>query len=163
MSNRQRRIATEQPHRAIEPINAMFDRLHHLPRARNQLTGIEPIGYHAVPMHDGASLLDHAERLIDTLDGQQAAAVVAADHRHRTDLASDIGTKDHHLVRSGLDPLRGDNPSQLADRRIPRERFAARGSKLTIGAIADDATLPDGGAIVRAVADPLRTQFAHPT
>lgn len=93
MSDQQRRIATDQHQRAIESINEMFDRLDHLTEARDQLSGIEPLAFGEDPVRDAESILGHADRLRTALDELRAAAVVASDHRRRTDLAADVGTK----------------------------------------------------------------------
>ncbi len=93
MNDEQRRIATGQHQRAIESINAMFDRLDHLTAARDQLSGIEPLALDEDPVRDAESILEHADRLNTALADLRAAAVVASNHRRRTDLAADIGTK----------------------------------------------------------------------
>jgi hypothetical protein len=110
MSVQQRRAATEQHQKAIESINELFDRLDDLTAARNRFTGIDPLGDDDDPVRDAESLLEHAERLNHALDELRAAALVAAEHRRRTDLADDLGTKTTALFprspRRPADPVR---------------------------------------------------------
>lgn len=97
MSDQRRRIATDQHQRAIESINELFDRLDHLIAARAQLSGIEPLAPDEDPVRDAESILELADRLNTALDDLRTAALGAAEHRRRTDLAADVGTKTNAL------------------------------------------------------------------
>jgi len=82
---------------AVATINEMFDRLDELTAARDRLTGIAPRHPEADPIQDAELLLDQARRLAGTLEALRAAAVAAAEHRPRSELAADIGTKNNVL------------------------------------------------------------------
>lgn len=71
----------------------MFDRLDDLAGARDLLTGVEALGPGDDPVRDAESLLERAARLDQTLGELRAAALRAAEHRRRADLAADVGTK----------------------------------------------------------------------
>ena len=93
-----RRLAATQAHQqAIATINEMFDRLDELTAARDRLTGIAPRQPDDDPIQDAELLLDHARRLAGALEALRAAALAAADHRTRSELAADIGTKNNVL------------------------------------------------------------------
>ena len=93
MSSARRLAATQAHQQAIATINEMFDRLDELTAARDRLTGIAPRQPEADPIQDAELLLDHARRLGGALEALRAAALAAAEHRPRSELAADIGTK----------------------------------------------------------------------
>lgn len=92
-----RQAATEQHQQAIATINAMFDQLDELRTARERLTGLAPLGPDDDPLRDAETLLQHATQLNTALDELRTAAIAAAEHRTRSDLAADIGTKTNAL------------------------------------------------------------------
>jgi hypothetical protein len=122
VSSARRHAATEAHLLAVAMINAMFDRLDDLTAARDRLTGVAPLGPDDDPMHDAEVLLEHARRLGGALDAVRAAALAAAAHRNRGDLAADVGTKPTalfprparpaaqpvRLTAAALDPASGD-------------------------------------------------------
>jgi hypothetical protein len=111
MNAAQRRIATQQHELAIAAINEMFDKVDELTAARERLTGIKPCGPHDDPIRDAETLLAHAALLNEALHQLRVAALAAAEHRNRNDLAADIGTKSAVLFPR---PTRHPNvPSQL--------------------------------------------------
>jgi hypothetical protein len=89
----QRFAATEAHQQAIATINEMFDRLDELTAARDRFTGVAPRQPTDDPIQDADVLLDHARRLGAALEALRTAALAAANHRSRGDLAADIGTK----------------------------------------------------------------------
>ena len=99
MNSDRRRAATLAHQRAIATINEMFDRLDELAAARERLTSIAQRPSEADPIQDAELLLDHARRLAGTLEALRAAAKAAAEHRSRSELAADIGTKTNVLFR----------------------------------------------------------------
>lgn len=107
------RLALQQ---AVATINDMFDRLDELTAARARLTGISPRQPEADPIQDAELLLDHARRLAGTLEALRAAAVAAAGHRPRSELAADIGTKAAALFPRAARP----NEPRTADTRRTR-------------------------------------------
>lgn len=113
MSSAQRRAATAQHNQAVACINEMFDRLDELTAARDRLTGIEPIGPDDDPVRDAEALLEHAHRLNETLDALRSAAMSAAGHRRRGDLADDVGTSTPALFPRATDKAAGDKPVRL--------------------------------------------------
>jgi hypothetical protein len=100
-----RRLAATQAHQqAIATINEVFDRLDELTAARDRLTGIAPRQPDDDPIQDAELLLDHARRLGAALEALRSAALAAVDHRTRTDLAADIGTKSAALFPRAARP-----------------------------------------------------------
>lgn len=93
MNAAQRRAATEQHELAIAAINEMFDKADELTAARDRLTGIGPLDADDDPIRDAETVLACAGQLHDALVQLRAAAVGAAEHRNRSDLAADLGTK----------------------------------------------------------------------
>ena len=112
----QRRAATEQHQRAISAINEMFDRADELVAARNRLTGVEPLGAGDDLVRDAETLLAHAGQLEAALCQLRAAALTAAEHRNRNDLAADIGTKVAVLFPR---PARRDDEQSLTLQPLP--------------------------------------------
>ena len=92
-ADERRRTATAKHTAAIATIEALFDRVNELRRAREALTGIAPAEVDADPILDAAAVLDAAHRLEDALTSVRQAAAAAAEHRSRSDLASDVGTR----------------------------------------------------------------------
>jgi hypothetical protein len=110
--NDDRRLAATQEHQqAIASINAMFDRLDDLTAARDRLTGLAPRQPADDPIQDAELLLDHARRLGAALEALRTAALVAAGHRSRADVAADIGTKATALFPRPARPA--DRPARL--------------------------------------------------
>jgi hypothetical protein len=97
VSSASRRAATETHQLAIATINAMFDRLDELTAARDRLTDIAPREPDDDPIQDAEALLEHARRLNGALDALRSAALSAATHRTRSELAADIGAKNSAL------------------------------------------------------------------
>ena len=93
MNSAKRLAATQAHQQAIATINEVFDRLDELAAARDRLTGIAPRQPDDDPIQDAELLLDHARRLGAALKALRSAALAAVDHRTRTELAADIGTK----------------------------------------------------------------------
>ena len=115
MSVEQRRAATEHHQHAIASINEMFDRLDELAAARIRLTGVAPLGAGGDPVRDAEVLLEHAEALAQALERLRSAALVAAEHRRRADLADDIGTKPTALFPRSPDMVPADKPVRLSE------------------------------------------------
>lgn len=113
--NSARRLAATQAHQqAIATINEMFDRLDELTAARNRLTDVAPRNPETDPLQDAELLLHHAGRLAAALEALRAAALAAAEHRPRSELAADIGTKNNILFPRQASPRTSAN----RDRRI---------------------------------------------
>ena len=104
MSAAKRNAATQQHALAIATINELFDKVDELAAARDRLTGIEPLGPHDDPIRDAETRLAHAALLNEALGQLRAAALTAAQHRNRNDLAADIGTKNALLFPRGTQP-----------------------------------------------------------
>lgn len=92
----------------------MFDRLDDLAEARNHLTGLEPLGQGDDPVRDAESLLERAEDLGKALVELPAAALTAAEHRRRGDLADDVGTKPAVLFPRHPRVAAGDGADRLS-------------------------------------------------
>lgn len=93
MSAEQRRAATQQHILAIAAINELFDKIDELAAARDRLTGIGPLAPQDDPIRDAETLLAQATQLKEALCQLREVALTASEHRHRNDLATDIGTK----------------------------------------------------------------------
>lgn len=102
MSSAARLAATQTHQQAIATINEVFDRLDELTAARDRLTGIAPRQPGDDPIQDAELLLDHARRLGASLEALRTAALGAVDHRTRSELAADIGTKTTALFPRAL-------------------------------------------------------------
>jgi hypothetical protein len=89
----QRRAAVEQHELAIAAINAMFDKADELVAARDRLLGLAPLGPGDDVIRDVETILATASLLSDALTQLRTAALAAAEHRNRSDLAADLGTK----------------------------------------------------------------------
>ncbi len=88
-----RAAAIELHQKAITTINELFRRCDELTAARDRLAGIATRGLGGDPIQDAEVLLEHAGVLAVALDGLRAAALDAANHRGRVELAADIGVK----------------------------------------------------------------------
>src|SRR3954471_9109991 len=88
-----RRAATEAHQQAIAIINEMFNRVDELTVARDRLSSVGPREPGADPIQDAELLLAHARRLGGALDALRSAALAAVEHRSRSELAADVGTK----------------------------------------------------------------------
>lgn len=115
MSVEQRRAATEHHQHAIASINEMFDRLDEVTAARRRLTGVVPLDAGGDPVRDAEVLLEHAEALHQALDRLRRSALVAAEHRRRSDLADDIGTKTTALFPRPIDKAPADTPVRRSE------------------------------------------------
>ncbi len=108
MNAAQRHAATQQHGLAVAAINEMFDKVDELASARDRLTGVAPLGPNDDPIRDAETLVANAAVLSEALCQLRAAALGAAEHRNRNDLAADIGTKSAALfprqVRPPVDP-----------------------------------------------------------
>lgn len=119
MSSDRRLAATQAHQEAIATINEMFDRFDDLTAARDRLTGIAPRHPDADPIQDAELLLDHARRLAGTLEALRAAALAAAEHRTRSELSADIGTKTSTLFPRHGSPRVIVDPERRTVRMMP--------------------------------------------
>jgi hypothetical protein len=116
VSSERRRAATEAHLQAITTINEMFDRLDELTAARDRLTGVAPRQPDDDPILDAEAVLVRARRLGGALDALRAAALTAAAHRTRSELAADLGTKNTALFPRPARP--SDHAVRLASTSI---------------------------------------------
>jgi len=154
MNADQRRAATAQHQLAIEAINELFDKAQDLAAARDRLTGIKPRGPGDDPIRDAEKLLTYADLLSDALVQLRSAAIVAAEHRSRTDLCA--GTKPTVLfprpARHPGDPLLTLDPRPVQTPSSSTRKVAEMSSDR---AAVIDLSLTDPTAIMHAVADEL--------
>lgn len=118
MSAAQRRAAVAQHELAIAAINEMFDKVDELVAARDRLLGLKPLEPGDDPIRDVETLLANAGILGEALAQLRAAALAAAEHRNRSDLAADIGTKPTILFPRAARPA-GEAVLTLGPRPTP--------------------------------------------
>ena len=125
MTAAQRHAATQHHALAIAAINQLFDKVDDLTAARDRLNGIEPLGPKGDLIRDAEALLAHAALLNEALRQLRAVALTAAQHRNRSDLATDIGTKSALLFprrpRRSVEPA----PPSPALHRAPTSTVAS--------------------------------------
>jgi hypothetical protein len=117
-ADQRRRAATAKHTAAIATIEALFDRVGELRLAREALTGIAPAEVDADPIRATEAALDTAHRLEDALTSVRQAAA-AAEHRSRSDLASDVGTR-----LSALFPRQNTTTTQRSQATSPAPSVA---------------------------------------
>ncbi|HWL44573.1 MAG TPA: hypothetical protein VNQ73_16655 [Ilumatobacter sp.] len=113
-SEARRRSATEQHERAVNAINALFDRLDDLAAARQRLSEFASRAADGDPLRDADGLLQVAAQLAGAVDGVRAAALAAAEHRSRNELAADVGTRAASLFPRSAGPTRPSNETLSA-------------------------------------------------
>ena len=121
-SAERRRAATEQHERAINAINAVFDRVAEMSRVRARLAGLAASAAGDDPLRDVEALLQASEQLGSALAGVRAAATAATEHRSRGEQAADVGTR-----LTLLFPRSVATPRPRPDARTGRSSAAAEG------------------------------------